>query len=72
MLDNSDCQVQGSEGNKVKNWVWFIEGLRWSTPLKKVIVFNGNEAGARDKAKNLYGFTRFTKVVKLPIKKGEN
>lgn len=56
----------------MKNWVWFIEGLRWSTPLKKVIVFNGNEAGARDKAKNLYGFTRFTKVVKLPIKKGEN
>lgn len=52
----------------MKNAVWFCEGYRFSTPMSKVLVCNGNEPAARSKAKKLYGFTRFTEFRKLGLK----
>lgn len=55
----------------MKNVVWFCEGYHFSTPMRKILVCNGNEPAARSKAKKLYGFTRFTEFCKLGQKEKE-
>ena len=55
----------------MKNVIWLCEGYHFSTPMRKVLVCNGNEPAARSKAKKLYGFTRFTEFRKLGQKKEE-
>lgn len=49
----------------MKNVIWLCDGYRFSTPMRKILVCNGNEPAARSKAKKLYGFTRFTEFRKL-------
>lgn len=49
----------------MQNVIWLCEGYHFSTPMRKILVCNGNEPAARSKAKKLYGFTRFTEFRKL-------